>query len=412
MKSKLLYYTDCRFFAGCENMLANFLNSKKINNKFDVYFSYRKSKDYELGLKKRVSYIQNRIPMNFVDLSNPDLLGTSLPFIIRRIIMIFIRLLVNIPLFIYEVYLLCKMIKKIRPQIVHINSGGFPPTLSTKAMIVASRIMSINKTILVINNSPESYLKIRRIMNLPMDVIINFCVDIIVTGSQYNGKKMKKLISIENKKVISIPNGIEKRKIILSKTQVKKQLGLSSFKGKIFLIVALLIPRKGHKVLIDAITLLKKDNILQEKYLFIIEGEGPLEDSLKKLIKKRGLNKYFKFIRNYKNIFDLINLTDILLLTSISSEDFPNVVLEAMSLQKIIISSKIAGVPEQIKENKSGFLFNVGNSEELAAKIQQIFNKKLNLDNIGKNALKRYRQYFSAEKSVNAYIQLYQKRNA
>ena len=62
--------------------------------------------------------------------------------------------------------------------IVHINSGGFPPTLSTKAMIVASRIMSINKTILVINNSPESYLKIRRIMNLPMDVIINFCVDI------------------------------------------------------------------------------------------------------------------------------------------------------------------------------------------------------------------------------------------
>ena len=408
MKNKILFYSDCRFFAGCENMLANFLNSDELNKEFNVYFSFRYSKDYVKGLEERTNSRVRKFPLNFLDLSNPDLLSSRMPYLIRRIMMIFIRMIFNLPLLIYEILRLSQLIRQIEPDIIHINSGGFPPSLSTKAMIIASKLMKINTKILVVNNSPDNYLHLRRILNLPMDLIINFCVNKIITGSKYNAKKMSELITIDENKVISIPNGIKKRKIIASKREVRKKIGLSSFNGKIFLIVAILVPRKGHKILIDAVKELNEEiEGFNKSSCFIIEGKGISYSAIKKQIKDYGLNKNFKLIKEYKNIFDLINIADVLLLTSTSNEDFPNVIIEGMSLKKLILASNIAGVPEQINDKKSGLLFNVGDKKDLAKKIKMILAGRINLDNIRKNALTRYAQHFSAEKSVRNYINIY-----
>ena len=60
-----MYFSDCPFFAGCENMITNFLNSKEINNSFNVYFFYRKSDDYSLELNNRLLRNNvNCIPLN------------------------------------------------------------------------------------------------------------------------------------------------------------------------------------------------------------------------------------------------------------------------------------------------------------------------------------------------------------
>ena len=53
-KEVLVYFSDCPFFAGCENMIPNFLNSKEINNSYEVYFLYRKSDAYSIELKNRL----------------------------------------------------------------------------------------------------------------------------------------------------------------------------------------------------------------------------------------------------------------------------------------------------------------------------------------------------------------------
>ena len=63
--------------------------------------------------------------MNFIDLSDPDFLGHKIPYILRRFTMFFLRLIINLPLLIYEIIKLCKLIKIINPKIIHINSGGF-----------------------------------------------------------------------------------------------------------------------------------------------------------------------------------------------------------------------------------------------------------------------------------------------
>jgi hypothetical protein len=53
-RRKLHYHSDCDFFAGCENMLANFFNDPAVAAAYDVSFSCRWSERYEAGLRSRV----------------------------------------------------------------------------------------------------------------------------------------------------------------------------------------------------------------------------------------------------------------------------------------------------------------------------------------------------------------------
>ena len=66
-KEVLVYFSDCPFFAGCESMIPNFLNSKEINKSYNVYFFYRKSDSYSNELNKRL--------LN----PNMNLIGLNLP---------------------------------------------------------------------------------------------------------------------------------------------------------------------------------------------------------------------------------------------------------------------------------------------------------------------------------------------
>ena len=54
--TKVILYSDCAFFAGCENMMTVLMNSDDFRNKYSPTFYYRKSRSYEHGLKKRIDY--------------------------------------------------------------------------------------------------------------------------------------------------------------------------------------------------------------------------------------------------------------------------------------------------------------------------------------------------------------------
>ena len=110
--------------------------------------------------------------------------------------------------------------------------------------------------------------------------------------------------------------------------------------------------KKRAQVLIRAI-----DKIFKKisNFIVLIEGYGVLKEDLEKEIKERGLEKFCKFVGVENNIFDFIAALDCLILPSIDKEDFPNVVLEAMALGKIVIASKFSGIIEQITHEKLVF---------------------------------------------------------
>ena len=121
----------------------------------------------------------------------------------------------------------------------------------------------------------------------------------------------------------------------------------------------------------DQITFLKALNQIKDtiKFEAVIIGRGKLHKELSEYVFKNNLNQFVKIIDFVDNPFPLLKQTELFILSS-RYEGLPNVLLEALSLKKFIISSNCPTGPKEILLNgKGGFLFDTGNHNELANKI-------------------------------------------
>ena len=405
LKKKIHYHSDCQFFAGCENMLVNFFTSSELMSKFKLSFSYRNTNDYRKGFYNRIKPKIKCYPLKLPYLSDLKLIKKLQNYQLGRFIVKMIRILTNIPLLAYDTFVLTKLFLKIKPDIVHINSGGYPATMSAKSAVIAASFSGVKKIILVVNNLAENYSSPSRILDYPMDRVMVKNVDLFITASVAAKDRLKKVLSLNDNKVLNIHNGIKLRNSKETIKDTRYRLGLKGTQTKIFGVVALLIPRKGHKVLISAIEEILKKKISNFKVL--IEGKGWLKKELENEVKIRGLEKYCVFVGIEKNIVDFISVLDFLVLPSINNEDFPNVILESMGLGKIVIASKLSGIPEQISHLKTGLLFKKGDSKNLAELMINLINERYDRKIMENESKKKFKDNFIDTVSVKKYIKIY-----
>lgn len=408
MTKKIHFHSDCSFFAGCENMLAVLFNSQKLHQEYEVSFSFAYSALYIQGFKRRVL---NKFPIyafTFPALTDYYKLPNWIPLLIRKIIMASLRLTFNIPLMVYEVIALYVLFRKIKPGVLHINNGGYPAARSALAAAIAGKLAAVPKTLMVVNNMAVDYRHYSRWFDYPVDHIVVKSVDLFVTGSKAAAAQLQSVLALPSHKITSLHNGIPTRLGVETLRETRTRLGLSSFDGVIFGVVALLVPRKGHQVLLDAIlNISSQSNDHSNSFKVLIEGHGPLRDKLVSFVNIHALHDYVEFVGDEKNIVDFMAILDVLILPSVADEDFPNVVLEAMALGKPVIASRLAGMPEQVSEGKTGFLVSPLNTEQLAVAITELCNNAPLREQMGQAAVNKFQNFFTAEVAVKNYLTLY-----
>ena len=408
MTKKIHFHSDCSFFAGCENMLAVLFNSQKLHQEYEVSFSFAYSALYIQGFKRRVL---NKFPIyafTFPALTDYYKLPNWIPLLIRKIIMASLRLTFNIPLMVYEVIALYVLFRKIKPGVLHINNGGYPAARSALAAAIAGKLAAVPKTLMVVNNMAVDYRHYSRWFDYPVDHIVVKSVDLFVTGSKAAAAQLQSVLALPSHKITSLHNGIPTRLGVETLRETRTRIGLSSFDGVIFGVVALLVPRKGHQVLLDAIlNISSQSNDHSNSFKVLIEGHGPLRDKLVSFVNIHALHDYVEFVGDEKNIVDFMAILDVLILPSVADEDFPNVVLEAMALGKPVIASRLAGMPEQVSEGKTGFLVSPLNAEQLAVAITELCNNAPLRERMGQAAVNKFQNFFTAEVAVKNYLTLY-----
>lgn len=162
--------------------------------------------------------------------------------------------------------------------------------------------------------------------------------------------------------------------------------------------------QKGINFLLEALHFLK-----DKKIKLKIVGDGGAEKNLKAKSKDLGVCDQVEFLGRKENAHNYIKNFDIFVLPSLW-EGMPNVILEAMSQEKLVIATDVGGISEMIVDSQNGFLVDSGNSEELAKKINYVLSlsedEKLK---IKKNARKTVEENFSIDKMVKKYEDLYKK---
>jgi len=165
--------------------------------------------------------------------------------------------------------------------------------------------------------------------------------------------------------------------------------------------------RKGQTVLLESM----KDIVngaLPNAHLVLV-GEGPDESMLKEKVKELGLSdhvSFFEFTREPVYIFERI---DMLVLSSLYKEGLPNVILEAMSMAVPVVSSRMAGVPEVVKNGETGFMVKPGDKDELSAAIINLCSDVAVLKQIGKNGRHMMEEKFDKQIQFEEFLQYFHK---
>ncbi|MDD5086261.1 MAG: glycosyltransferase family 4 protein [Candidatus Nanoarchaeia archaeon] len=202
--------------------------------------------------------------------------------------------------------------------------------------------------------------------------------DKIITITSWEIPYLSKL-GVNQKKLVYIPNGIPERFFMKKRT-----------KGKYLLFLGRISPVKNLESLILAMP-----SVIRNYPGIKLRIAGPSEsDYLKKLmdlVKELRIGKSVEFLPAVYDLdkkIDLIDSSEIFILPS-KREAMPQSLIEVMSRGKIVIASDNKGSSEIIDDGKTGFLFKVSDSKQLADRINYCLDRKnsIVLSKIRKNAI-------------------------
>ena len=386
-------------------MLANLFGSPELRTRFELSFSYRATPRYTDGLRQRTEI---DFPIWPLKLSNFDALPLPPPLAQLRPLPVLWRQLVYAPMLAREVKQLRAVLEEVRPDIVHINNGGYPGALSCRAMTLAARKAGVKKILMVVNNLAVPYDRVSRWMDWPLDRRAAAAVDLFITGSSAAGKRLGSVLRLPASKIRPIHNGIRPRTPQASLEQTRQRLGLAGFDGLVLGVVALHEERKGHRILLHALAQLVSQGQPAKALKVLIEGDGPLLGELQAQCKQLELTDIVHFIGVEAHVFDFMATIDALVLPSVRDEDFPNVILEAMSLAKPVIATRLAGIPEQVEDGVTGLLTAPGDAEQLAQAIARLVADPTGRRAMGQAARQRFASRFASDIALDNYLRLYQ----
>ena len=153
----------------------------------------------------------------------------------------------------------------------------------------------------------------------------------------------------------------------ISKDDARSRLGLPSDK-KLILFVGNLFTVKGVEFLLAALSQLKRRDL----HLYLV-GDGHLRGDLTATANKLEVGDlcFFMGQRPHDEIPVWLSAVDCLVLPSLS-EGFPTILVEAMVSGAPIVATAVGGVPEIVKDRKTGLLVAAKDPQALARAINEL----------------------------------------
>jgi len=139
----------------------------------------------------------------------------------------------------------------------------------------------------------------------------------------------------------------------------------------------------------------------------LMVGDGPDRANNEQLCRDLGICDQVRFLGKQDAIEEILSVSDLFLMPS-ETESFGLAALEAMACKVPIITSNAGGLPELNVDGFCGYMSNVGDVEDMAAKAISILENDEVLNRFKENAFTRA-QDFDLKKILPFYIELYNK---
>ncbi|MCK6541805.1 glycosyltransferase family 4 protein [bacterium] len=182
--------------------------------------------------------------------------------------------------------------------------------------------------------------------------------------------------------------------------------------GNRIMLVGRMVEKKGFSTALQAAQILKQDGIPFEMHFY---GDGPLLSSLQSLVRERSLQDRVSFhgLVSNEQIRLALHQNHIMIVPSRRARDgdeegLPNTLIEAMASGLPVVASRHAAIPEVIRHQTDGLLFDENDVQALALHLKYLLGAPEKMKSLSVKARQRIEQLgFSIDTTVQKIEDIY-----
>ena len=286
-----------------------------------------------------------------------------------------VKLLLNSknPLMIFfNIFTLAWIIKKYKVKIVHVRSRA--PAWSAYYACSMFRGVKLVSTVHGAYNNQNIFKKVYNsimLKSVKIVAISKYIKSYLLQNYKFTKKK--------EEKIVIIPRGVDPERFNQQNIDPNRLFFLTNNWQlpdgiPIILFPSRIAPFKGHKTLLKAITILKKDSKI--KFLCLMVGlskkDSNYDSEINSFIEENDLFDYIKFTGPCFDMPAAYKISDIVVSPADKPEGFGRIIIESQSMERPVIASAHGGSLELIKNNFNGILFKPKNEQDLADKLKYL----------------------------------------
>jgi glycosyltransferase involved in cell wall biosynthesis len=218
-----------------------------------------------------------------------------------------------------------------------------------------------------------------------------------ITISEYNRRHLMKLDGCAKVDIKIVHCGVDLERF--------KPVEKKNDRVPVILSVSWLRKIKGIEYLVEACAILKKRG---HSFRCMIIGGGEERENIERMIQDCDLSDrvVIEGAHPRAKIVSLLGTADIFVLPSLS-EGIPVALMEAMAMELPVVATRITGIPELVTDGESGFLVEPRNPEEIAGKVEKIFESPELGRRMGRKAREKVNREFDLKKNVKLLEELF-----
>ena len=220
--------------------------------------------------------------------------------------------------------------------------------------------------------------------------------DILLTNSAQIQQNLHQ--RYPNKEIFNIPNLLE------LPTEERSQQREDTTHEKQIVSVGRFAPEKGHRYLIEALSMLDQQDTA---WCCTLLGDGELGPELRALAAQHGLSEHVKFPGFCEDVFSVLLTADVFVLPSLH-ESSPNALIEAMGVGLPCIASDVGGISDLIENGENGVRIPPEDPAALAAALYWVMTQPDFVKELGRNARTTIQNKFDNTESMRKLEDIYQ----
>jgi len=197
-----------------------------------------------------------------------------------------------------------------------------------------------------------------------------------------------------------ITNNLPPEKVVVKPNFVYPEPPAGNGEGNYALFVGRLSEEKGLDTLVEAW------KTIGEKLPLKIVGDGPLAEQIVQSIEKMKGVEYLGR-KTSEEVYALLRDAKFLVFPSKWYEGLPRIIIEAYASATPIIASNLGSMSSLVKDGSTGLLFEPGNPQDLAAKVEWALNNTKKLIQMRHFSREEFEIQYTSEKNYKRLMEIY-----